>query len=305
MEKEKNEDKKGKVICYYHKIDLDGKCSAAIVRRKYPDCELIGVDYPDRPDFDKINEGDAVFVVDFSFEPHDMQALMDYSDGNVCWIDHHKSAIQKIEAQCLPESNIKLTQVIAGKREIGKAGCELTWEYLFPDEPMPEAVRLLGRYDVWDHADEDVLLFQYGMKQLIWNPDFNLWESLLITPSPVLIQKIKQDGSPISLYDLRQTEDYAREMAFPVEFEGHKAWAINKALSNSQIFETLEGSDERPLWILFSFRDGVWKYSLRLASGSVIDVSEIALKYGGGGHADAAGFKSDKYLLKNISLKRR
>ena len=218
------------------------------------------------------------------------------------WIDHHKSAIEKVGSLILDGgNNAPLTSAIEGKREIGKAACELTWEYLFPGESMPEAVRLLGRYDVWDHSDKDVLLFQYGMKQLAWNPDFHLWELLLITPSPVFIQKIKQDGSPISLYDWQQDEDYAAKMAFPVEFEGYDAWAINKTLSNSKIFETLPEANERPLWILFSYKAGIWRYSLYSTPDSGIDVSKIAVKYGGGGHAGAAGFQSDKYLLTGVS----
>lgn len=141
-----------KVRCYYHKIDLDGKCSAAIVRRKYPDCELIGVDYPDRPDFDKINPGDTVFVVDFSFEPDDMRAIAAIAKIDFIWIDHHKSAIEKMESNLMSH--------VQGKREIGKAGCELTWEYFFPNEPMPIAVSRLGRYDVWDHEIFRVVPFQ-------------------------------------------------------------------------------------------------------------------------------------------------
>ncbi len=31
-----------------------------------------------------------------------------------------------------------------------------------------------------------------------------------------------------------------------------------------------------------------------------IDVSKIVVKHGGGGHAGAAGFISDKYLLKDV-----
>jgi nanoRNase/pAp phosphatase (c-di-AMP/oligoRNAs hydrolase) len=83
-------------------------------------------------------------------------------------------------------------------------------------------------------------------------------------------------------------------LAFPVEFEGHKAWAINKGLSNSKIFETFK----RGLWILFTYKAGTWEYSLYPAPRSGIDVSKIAVKYGGGGHAGAARFQSDKFLLK-------
>ena len=33
------------MICIYHKKDFDGICSAAIVKRKYPNASFIGWDY--------------------------------------------------------------------------------------------------------------------------------------------------------------------------------------------------------------------------------------------------------------------
>lgn len=60
---------------------------------------------------------------------------------------------------------------------IEKAACELVWEHLFPGEKTPEAVRLLGRYDVWDHTDEP---FQWGMRQHrnTWPENQELWNNL-------------------------------------------------------------------------------------------------------------------------------
>lgn len=467
--------------CYYHKADLDGKCSAAIVRRKYPDCELIGVDYPDRPDFESIKKGEVVFAVDFSFDMIDMTILWKNSNCQFIWIDHHKSAIEKATGGL---------EAIEGKREIGKAACELTWEYLFPDEPMPEAVRLLGAYDTWrfdqkldvieleiwavakgikngfisnkgnfkrnehvfskqinsagyefvvirsgdgqqhqhqihvlmanaflikdsemlnevNHIDgnkinnvlsnlewsnrqlncyhaiqtglkkssgkyynvrllkergeyqarisvngerkflgnytherlaakaydeyvisqdlighpfyfplnleyfptpqrrftdifEDVLPFQYGMRLEREHPQNTIWDDLLGNDPGLwsTISLICKRGKTLIEHERRQNYIYAEAMAFPVEFEGHKAWAINKALSNSRIFETaFPNALKRPLWILFSYRAGVWRYGLYSAPDGGIDVSKIAAKHGGGGHAGAAGFQSNKYLL--------
>jgi oligoribonuclease NrnB/cAMP/cGMP phosphodiesterase (DHH superfamily) len=282
-----------KVVCYYHGIDFDGKCSAAIVRRKYPDCELIGVDYPNRPDFEKIAEADIVIIVDFSFDQDDMPRIWDMVGlYNLVWIDHHKSALEKVH-------NTGLANIM-GKRETGKAACELTWEYFFPDKPMPEAVRLLGRYDVWDkkcgYWDEIILPFQYGMRLNFWEPFSSQWQTLFEHSS--VVDDIKENGEAILAYENQRNATYAEAMAFPVEFEGHEAWAINKALSNSKIFETF-GSQERPLWILFRYKAGEWSYSL-YSDVAMLDVSKIAVKYGGGGHAGAAGFKSDKYLLKEF-----
>jgi oligoribonuclease NrnB/cAMP/cGMP phosphodiesterase (DHH superfamily) len=284
-----------KTICYYHKADLDGKCSAAIIRRKFPECELIGVDYPDRPDFEKIESGDTVFVVDYSFPVVDMMRLLDDFKDNLIWIDHHKSAIDSFGGMdCL----------FVGKREIGKGACELTWEYLFPDEPMPDAVKLLGRYDVWDHSNEDVLFFQDGMwQQGEWKPSHPVWQTLFdskIEPIPVnYVTQVIGIGKTIAPFRYIQDRLYAKKMAFKVEFEGYDAWAINKALSNSKIFDGLDPYGERPLYILFNYKGGVWKYSLYSNPNSGIDVSKIAVKYGGGGHAVAAGFQSEKYLLNN------
>jgi oligoribonuclease NrnB/cAMP/cGMP phosphodiesterase (DHH superfamily) len=286
--------------CYYHNADLDGKCSAAIVRRKYPECELIGVDYPDRPDFENIKKGECVFIVDYSFNLEDMRKLQNIT-VNLNWIDHHKSAIEVLRDFHCP-----------GIRRIGKAACELTWEYLSPDEPMPNAVRYIGRYDIFDKSNlqlwnKNIEPLQYGMRAAHdWDPtDTYIWNTLFKAREggeyhhSFHIYDLIKDGEIVRRYIDHQNKAYAKAMAFPVEFENHKAWAINKALSNSKIFETLENSDERPLWILFNYRAGVWKYSLYSAPDSGIDVSEIAVKYGGGGHAGAAGFQSDKYLLVN------
>ena len=32
-----------KTVCFYHSVDLDGWTSAAIVKKRYPNAELIGV----------------------------------------------------------------------------------------------------------------------------------------------------------------------------------------------------------------------------------------------------------------------
>ena len=91
---------------------------------------MIGVDYNDdllsminSDEIDLIDE-EVFFVVDFCFERNDMQWLSDV--GKLIWIDHHKSAIEKLKGF-----------YALGKREVGKAGCELTWEFFFPEEPMP------------------------------------------------------------------------------------------------------------------------------------------------------------------------
>lgn len=137
-----------KICTIFHDCDLDGWMSAAIVKHwfiKYVDIEpvndtldFIGYNYgqpiPDLSGYDK------VIMCDISFPKEEMLKLWHNLDQELIWIDHHISAIK---------DNNDL--VFKGLRDTKFAACELTWQYLFPSEPMPEIVRLLGRYDCFGH----------------------------------------------------------------------------------------------------------------------------------------------------------
>ena len=43
------------IKCFYHLADLDGHCSGAIVKYKYPDAELFGINYGQAFPYDKIS----------------------------------------------------------------------------------------------------------------------------------------------------------------------------------------------------------------------------------------------------------
>jgi len=58
----------------------------------------------------------------------------------------------------------------------GSAGCELTWEYLFPNEKMLRFVKLLGSYDVWCNDDKKILMQRF--QHTILKPKSSLWASL-------------------------------------------------------------------------------------------------------------------------------
>ena len=68
--------------------------------------------------------------------------------------------------------------------------------------------------------------------------------------------------------------------------EGYKAFALNLGLCNSEYFKSVDNGTY-DLLIPFSFDGDEWIISLYSRN---IDVSEIAKKYGGGGHKGAAGF---------------
>lgn len=105
-----------------------------------------------------MNKYDKVFVVDVSFGNRTRFLFDEWKDKgtDVIWIDHHKTVINDMR-----------DYEVKGKRRIGTAACELTWEYLFDDIETPNVVELLSAYDVWDHDRfewSDVMAFQYGMR---------------------------------------------------------------------------------------------------------------------------------------------
>ena len=181
-----------KTVCIYHSIDLDGWMSAAEVIHHFEkhydkvrvydvsdettpvyyftkpepkDDEtlvMIGYNYGDPiPD---LSEYDKVIMCDISF-PAEIIGQMAFEKGsNFIWIDHHISAINDYEKlhKEFNEKHNRHQKYPAGLRDTNFAACELTWHFFFPDEPMPEIVRLLGRYDCFGHkfteTDRDRLI---------------------------------------------------------------------------------------------------------------------------------------------------
>jgi len=290
------------VKCFYHRADFDGHCSAAIVRNFAPllseeGCGLIGVDYGD--DFgyvvDSVREGEVVFVVDFCF-PTPIMAMLQLKTRLV-WLDHHISAIRAMEDGGLDP---------VGMRSTTLAGCECCWEffteqlkYLLPaleGSPPPEAVRLLGRYDVWDiHRDPAVLQFQYGMRVL---EDTNvetaqeLWTSVL-QGDPIFIAERCAEGEIVLRYIRTQDAKYCSAMAREIELAGHRVIALNRGMCNSQVFDSVWDPAKYDAMLAYSQRkDGRWVMSL-YSDKPEMDVSELAKSFGGGGHEGAAGWHSD------------
>ena len=180
-----------KTACIYHSIDLDGWMSAAIVKHWFiktnnpreinnhitfenhasiADCDtsldFIGYNYgqpiPDLSEYDK------VIMCDISFPKEEMSNVRGKKGNNFIWIDHHISAINDAK-----EIFKEYYGSFNGLRDTKFAACELTWKYFFPNEPVPEIVRLLGRYDCFGHKGTDeeqkVLEFQYGARSCISN----------------------------------------------------------------------------------------------------------------------------------------
>ena len=283
---------------FYH-ADLDGKCSAAVVNF-WSECQFdnvqptyAAINYKDDFPFDSIRDGEDVWIVDFSLQkPGDWQRLLAITD-DVVWIDHHKSAIERSDAEG-----------VAGlRRAEGAAGCELTWEYVarvlsLEDQEAPRAVQLIGDYDTWTFAHgEETRRFKAYAESLCDTDPVTGWEHFW---KPAIYKHPSWDshqwvrmldlGGAIIASETRAAQEIVGQWAFSVTFEGHYGCALNRARCGSDFFESV--ADAYDLLLPFVFDGEQWTVSVyRGGTGDAIDCAGIAERYGGGGHAGAAGFQ--------------
>lgn len=219
-------------------------------------------------------QDDLVVILDFSFKPEDM-AVIRSKAGKVIWCDHHVSA---------KDYNYD----VPGLRDFtdkGRAGCEVTWDFFFPNTPRPAFVTLLGDYDSWRLQQQpECFQFYEGLKLSDQSPLSPLWAHLFEWKEPAMKEIIHQGIIALQYRDLYCAE-LRRYFGYETEIDGHRAYALNVARFGSQAFA--EKFKEYPICTMF-IHDGD-KFTVSLYSETV-DVSLIAKKYGGGGHRGASGF---------------
>ncbi len=268
--------------CFYHNADFDGKCSAAIVDYKHQGFEIsfIGINYGDEFPWNTIKKGELVYMVDFALQPFSkMIQLNNISD--LIWIDHHKTALAD-EKKYGVEFN--------GLRRNGIGACALTWEFLF-DTEVPEAVRLLAEYDVWNHQNPKTLPFQYGLRICDTEPRSGIWKSTVFTGHG--IDRVCQNGQQLMDYEAGQNRIQASVKCFDIEFDGLKCIAMNHGPTNSKCFDSVWDPEKYDAMMPFYWNGKFWTISL-YSDRDDVDVSVVAKKRGGGGHKGAAGFQADK-----------
>jgi len=268
-----------KTLCIYHN-DADGRASAAIVRRALgPETNLYEMKYGDSLPLEELFHAKHLIIVDFSLPLEDIQSLADYH--KITWIDHHKSALDDLE---------EIAKDWPGIRSIDEAACVLTWQYFFPQLPIPKAIKLIGDRDIWRWEEKETGAFNEGLHQINTNPyNDGLWNSLL-DDNPKIIAELIEQGAILRDARLRAIHSATAHHGYPVIFEGHLTLAINMRGSGDLGEHIRNRGYKIGYCYIDNFERGEINTYVTLYSDSV-DVSVIAKRFGGGGHAGAAGFQ--------------
>ena len=299
-----------KTTLIHHSADFDGLFCREIARKFLPEAELIGWDFGDKP-LDIPPEGqiyildlpvDRVFGDEFSGKATTKYFCNDDMLKRVVWIDHHKTSIESH-----PEN-------IAGYRIDGVAACRLAWQWftcedgfidkrrdpeLLPEKRTfvergvkePLAVRLAGEYDIWDKRDPRAEVFQFGLRSRVLTSGW--WYDLLSSKSEIYCDTLLEAGQMLQRYQQAQDASIMHR-SFMVWFHGLRFLVLNTARCNSLTFASFDGDETGHDALMgFYWTGKAWKVSLYHAKHRTdIDLSEIAVKCGGGGHRGACGFET-------------
>lgn len=300
------------ITVIYHKADYDGICSREaakhFLKNGYDEeVEYIGWDFTDDP-LPNPKLG-LIYVLDL---PVDRVFGLDFNSERwldlkcrLVWIDHHNSSINSHPTD------------IEGYRIDGVAACRLTWQFfyhwvapagLIPSyarKPLPDkqafldreveepfALTLAGEYDIWDHRGDGDLEFQFGLDAQAKID----WDWLFDDREREYVDRILDAGKSAMQCYAKRDGDIMRERSFLQDFEGMRFLALNTPRCNSNTFKARDiPSTGHDALMAFFWNGKDWNFSLyHAAHRRDIDLSKIAVKYGGGGHKGACGFRVNK-----------
>jgi oligoribonuclease NrnB/cAMP/cGMP phosphodiesterase (DHH superfamily) len=262
---------------WYHANCLDGFGAAWCLWKSHQAGEMGGpIDFQPVSYGDPVPEhdpGDQIWIVDFSWKRLEMELLLRMkSNSGVTVIDHHKTGAAELEG---------LSCAIF---DMEKSGAVLTWEHVFPDQPVPMLLLYIQDADLWRWELDGSREFRQGL----WcEPrDFEHWDGLAAGG----MEPVFRSGHAI----LRRVEVEVERIAAKASkavLDGFDVLMANSDGMASQIGHELAKRSESGIGVVWHLDGDTYRWELRSTSDGP-DVSEIAKRRGGGGHAHAAGFQT-------------
>lgn len=264
------------IVILYHAECNDGFGGAWAAWKKFGD----KADYIPLNHESSLPEGlkeKEIFFIDIIPNGVDETAIKKLTEENrlVVLIDHHKTN----------ETKIKWFKVYYFDNS--HSGAVLAWKYFHPDKPVPKLLLFIEDGDIWKWEYPESENFISAL--VLYDFDFNVFDSIAADiEDPEKLKEYLSRGEIVSKHS-QKIVDWLSRTAILVDFEGHGVYAVNapdfiKGLVANKLAEKFP-----PFAIAWVQEKDMISVSLRSAKNN-FDVSEIAEKYGGGGHKAAAGF---------------
>ena len=259
----------------YHGNCLDGFCSAWLISRF---CHLPAntIYYAAKHGSPPPHvDGHDVLMFDFAY-PREILEEMHSKANSLLVFDHHKT------------NEADLRGLDYCRFDMNRSGAGMASDYVQP----PMAARILAGYvedrDLWLwRSDNSKAVNEYISS---FPMEFKVWDKISIDIDERLPLVIAE-GEAI----MRRRDQMVAELcknAVLCDVDNRAVLAVNSPILQSEIGHELAKKGE--FGVVWSrAKDGAYIHSLRSIEGGA-DVSEIAKKFGGGGHKHAAGFASNR-----------
>lgn len=257
-------------LCLYHR-DPDGCAAAAVVLlAQNGEGTFQSVQYGEEPPDVK---GKRVIIVDFSYS-RDILLKMNEDAESLYVIDHHKSAQESLEDLDFCYFDMKFS------------GAGLTWNYFHPIDPVPLFLEYIQDRDLWKWELPSSKAVSVGLQLYEMTPQSYL--DLMYMKE--ITELLAIEGEVVLRYQEKQIERILLQEPEMVIIAGYEVPCRNHTDVNilSELCQRM--AEGKPFGACyFDVPGGNRVFSLRSCEDGM-DVSEIAKKYGGGGHKHAAGF---------------
>ena len=283
-----------KPLVIYHANCSDGSSAATCAYQYFGlEAEYYPATHGVSFDCTKVKDREIYFL-DFCYPAEIMKEIKKLA-WTLTILDHHKTAEEALRGLSF-----------TGKFDMNKSGARLAFDYFvaYTDGTVQQKDKQLEQYINWVQ-DRD--LWQYKLENtkeindyLFSLPAFtietaDLWLDTLTSMNPSEAISL---GAAINKYKTKQFH-LSIERAFKVKMFDYEVWATNEANIVSEVAGEL--AKRGAFGVCFFINEaGKYVYSLRSRGENAIDVSELALTVGGGGHKNAAGCSSIMPLHEKI-----
>lgn len=257
---------------YYHANCNDGFAAATVVYKKFKTDQIKYIPIQYGTDVEPSHVKDYILFVDFCPSIENIKMLL--SKGHeVEIIDHHKTAKDNIE-EMGDKPGLRVTF------NMNKCGALLTWERFFPGQSKPPLLKYINDRDMWEkkYEESDTLAGYLQASEKL----FEQWDHWMDYP-PI------KEALQIESYKNALVKQLV-EKAYDQKVGVYNVKMVNTPLFQSDVCAMLLDQNPSIPFSLCAFHTGDQRV-VSIRSRGDFDVSEIAKKFGGGGHPAASGFK--------------
>lgn len=270
-----------KKLCFYHAGCPDGFGAAWSVRSAWGDDAW----YVARSHEDRVRLADCedalVAFVDIAPARDELEELADVA-SQVMVLDHHVTARDRLASDPAAVNALEDEGHVL-HFDLSHSGSVLAWQAFQPDRPTPELLRYVEDQDLWNWALPDSDAVNAAIAS--YPRTFDTWDQLAAWP----IDRLVDEGRPIlraNRIEVERRLDHAK----PVALGTKRIEAVNASSNRSQIgHELAKRAAFDAEWGLVYRVEGSEVFATIYSIGD-LDISKVALEYGGGGHKNASGF---------------